>query len=204
MLKRQRDEAERRAAREERRKAKAAAEAAAAAAPPRPPPVADTPVAFLFPGQGSQAVGMLKVGQGCRISQGRWPPIAFVPFARCTLTLVHPSHAHWQESADLPAVKKMLEQAQKVGGWMGAGRAIVCVCLCLAAPERGARPAPCPLCACRPLGPHAHPPACTGSCIGLRSQVLGYDLLKLCNEGPKEDLDNTVYSQVGGCGWGRA
>lgn len=64
VLKRQRDEKERRAAREERRKAKAAAEAAAAAAPPRPPPVAQTPVAFLFPGQGSQAVGMLKVGVG--------------------------------------------------------------------------------------------------------------------------------------------
>lgn len=26
-------------------------------------------------------------------------------------------------------------------------------------------------------------------------QVLGYDLMKLCNEGPKEDLDNTIYSQ---------
>ena len=26
-------------------------------------------------------------------------------------------------------------------------------------------------------------------------QVLGYDLLKLCNEGPKEDLDNTIFSQ---------
>lgn len=47
---------------------------------------------------------------------------------------------HQQESADLPAVKKMLETAK---------------------------------------------------------QVLGYDLLELCNEGPKEKLDNTVYSQVG-------
>ena len=28
-------------------------------------------------------------------------------------------------------------------------------------------------------------------------QVLGYDLLELCNEGPKDKLDNTVYSQVG-------
>lgn len=28
-------------------------------------------------------------------------------------------------------------------------------------------------------------------------EVLGYDLLELCNEGPKEKLDNTVYSQVG-------
>lgn len=46
-----------------------------------------------------------------------------------------------QESADLPAVKKMLETAK---------------------------------------------------------QVLGYDLLELCNEGPKDKLDNTVYSQVSG------
>lgn len=62
-----------------------------------------TPISFLFPGQGSQAVGMLK------------------------------------ESKDLPAVKKMLETAKK---------------------------------------------------------VLGYDLLQLCLEGPKEKLDDTVYSQV--------
>ena len=38
----------------------AAASASAAAATPKAP-VPDTPVAFLFPGQGSQAVGMLKV-----------------------------------------------------------------------------------------------------------------------------------------------
>lgn len=62
VLKRQRDEAERKRTREERRKAKAAAEAAAASAPPKPVAPAG-PVAFLFPGQGSQAVGMLKVGR---------------------------------------------------------------------------------------------------------------------------------------------
>jgi [acyl-carrier-protein] S-malonyltransferase len=27
-------------------------------------------------------------------------------------------------------------------------------------------------------------------------RVLGYDLLALCNEGPKDKLDDTVYSQV--------
>ena len=56
--------AERKAARAERRKAKEAAEAAEAAAPTAPakPRVPATPIAFLFPGQGSQAVGMLKVG----------------------------------------------------------------------------------------------------------------------------------------------
>ena len=52
-----------------------------------------------------------------------------------------------QESAELPAVKKMLEVAQR---------------------------------------------------------VLGYDLLQLCLEGPKEKLDDTVYSQVGGWAGGRA
>ena len=26
--------------------------------------------------------------------------------------------------------------------------------------------------------------------------ILGYDLLEVCQEGPKEKLDNTVYSQV--------
>lgn len=33
--------------------------------------------------------------------------------------------------------------------------------------------------------------------------ILGYDLLQLCVEGPKEKLDSTVYSQVGVmmCGW---
>ncbi|DBB12917.1 TPA: hypothetical protein ACH3X3_005670 [Trebouxia sp. C0006] len=61
-----------------------------------------TPIAFVFPGQGSQAVGML------------------------------------QASKELPAVKKMLQQAEA---------------------------------------------------------VLGYDLLQLCLEGPKEKLDDTVYSQ---------
>ncbi|DBA92937.1 hypothetical protein WJX79_007987 [Trebouxia sp. C0005] len=61
-----------------------------------------TPIAFVFPGQGSQAVGML------------------------------------QASKELPAVKQMLKQAEV---------------------------------------------------------VLGYDLLQLCLEGPKEKLDDTVYSQ---------
>lgn len=28
-------------------------------------------------------------------------------------------------------------------------------------------------------------------------QILGYDLLKLCTEGPKEKLDDTTYAQVG-------
>eukprot|EP00793_Prasinoderma_coloniale_P004705 PRCOL_00000466-RA len=71
------------------------AEAAAAAAP-------QTPVAFLFPGQGSQAVGMCK------------------------------------DVADIPAVKEMFEKASK---------------------------------------------------------VLGYDLLDVCLNGPKEKIDNTVHSQ---------
>ncbi|KAI7846366.1 hypothetical protein COHA_000078 [Chlorella ohadii] len=102
VMKRQKDAAQQKAAKAERRKARAEAEAAAAAAPAKPKAAPSGPIAFLFPGQGSQAVGMLK------------------------------------ESADLPAVKKMLETAK---------------------------------------------------------QVLGYDLLELCNEGPKEKLDNTVYSQ---------
>ena len=59
-----RDEAERKRGKEERRKAKAAADAAAAAAPAKPAAVPATPIAFLFPGQGSQAVGMLKVRVG--------------------------------------------------------------------------------------------------------------------------------------------
>ena len=100
-LKRVRDEKELKAAKTERRKAKAAAAAAGVVLPVKKA-VPQGPIAFLFPGQGSQAVGMLK------------------------------------ESKDLPAVKKMLETAKK---------------------------------------------------------VLGYDLLKLCLEGPKEDLDNTIYSQ---------
>lgn len=31
---------------------------------------------------------------------------------------------------------------------------------------------------------------------GVASEILGYDLLKLCLEGPKEDLDRTVYCQT--------
>ena len=27
-------------------------------------------------------------------------------------------------------------------------------------------------------------------------QILGYDILKLCTEGPKEKLDDTTYAQV--------
>jgi len=117
--KRVKDEEERKVAKAERRKAKAEALAAgvvlqssAAAAGQADASgassggvagaVKDTPIAFLFPGQGSQAVGMLK------------------------------------ESADLPAVKDMLNKAK---------------------------------------------------------EILGYDLLQLCNEGPKEKLDDTTYSQ---------
>ncbi len=74
-IKRAKDEVERKKVKEERRKEKAlqaagdaakpaaqsAPEAAAVAAPAKAQ-MTDTPVAFLFPGQGSQAVGMLKVG----------------------------------------------------------------------------------------------------------------------------------------------
>lgn len=59
-LKRSRDAAERKKEKQEKKKARAAAEAEAAEAPARPS-VPATPIAFLFPGQGSQAVGMLKV-----------------------------------------------------------------------------------------------------------------------------------------------
>ncbi len=70
MAKRKRDEEERKRYKEERRKAKLAEIAAKAgpaagagtAAAPARPAVPATPIAFLFPGQGSQAVGMLKVG----------------------------------------------------------------------------------------------------------------------------------------------
>lgn len=100
-LKRAKDTAERKTAKEERRKAKAAALAAGVVMPSKPV-AKNTPVAFLFPGQGSQAVGMLK------------------------------------ESAHLPAVQDMLNKAKT---------------------------------------------------------ILGYDLLQLCNEGPKEKLDDTTFSQ---------
>jgi [acyl-carrier-protein] S-malonyltransferase len=102
--KRARDEAARRAARAARRAAKAAGPAAPApaAAAVAKAPAPQGPVAFLFPGQGSQAVGMLK------------------------------------ESAHLPAVQAMLATAHK---------------------------------------------------------VLGYDLGKLCAEGPKDKLDDTVFAQ---------
>lgn len=107
-LKRARDVAARKAAKEEHRKAKAAALAAGTLlTAKKKAPVPSGPIAFLFPGQGSQAVGMLN------------------------------------QSKDIPAVKEMLATAE---------------------------------------------------------QVLGYDLLALCTEGPKEKLDDTVYSQVSeGC-----
>ena len=72
-LKRQRDAAELKKGKEQRRAARVAADAAAAAGPATPaakPAAPATPIAFLFPGQGSQAVGMLKVrkarGEGRR------------------------------------------------------------------------------------------------------------------------------------------
>ena len=75
--KRTREAAEKKAAKERRRKARA--EAIASGGPlPVKKSVPQGPVAFLFPGQGSQAVGMLN------------------------------------ETKDLPAVKKMLETANKV------------------------------------------------------------------------------------------
>lgn len=101
-LKRVREAAEMKAAKEARRAAKKAAAAAGVTLHPVKKAVPQGPIAFLFPGQGSQAVGMLK------------------------------------DSKDLPAVKRMLETAKK---------------------------------------------------------ILGYDLLELCLNGPKEDLDNTIYSQ---------
>jgi len=100
-LKRAKDEAERRAAKDARRRAKAAAAAAGITLPVRRA-APQGPIAFLFPGQGSQAVGMLK------------------------------------ECKDIPAVKKMLDSA---------------------------------------------------------TAILGYDLLKLCLEGPKDSLDDTIHSQ---------
>lgn len=103
-LKRQRDAAARKAAKEEHRKAKAAALAAGTLlTTKKKAPAPSGPIAFMFPGQGSQAVGMLN------------------------------------QSKDIPAVKEMLAKAE---------------------------------------------------------EVLGYDLLALCTEGPKEKLDDTVYSQV--------
>ena len=113
-LKRAREEQDRKAAKEERRKAKLAAKssktssysssssATTTAAIPTKKKVVEGPITFLFPGQGSQAVGMLK------------------------------------DTKDLPAVKKMLATAKT---------------------------------------------------------ILGYDLLSLCLEGPKEKLDDTINSQ---------
>lgn len=37
--------------------------------------------------------------------------------------------------------------------------------------------------------------ACAKSLFGRAAEILGYDLSKLCFEGPKEQLDSTVYSQ---------
>lgn len=75
--KREKDAMERKAAKERRKKARAEAIASGGALPIRKS-APKGPVAFLFPGQGSQAVGMLN------------------------------------ETKDLPAVKKMLETANKV------------------------------------------------------------------------------------------
>uniref|UniRef100_A0A1D2A501 Malonyl-CoA:ACP transacylase (MAT) domain-containing protein n=1 Tax=Auxenochlorella protothecoides TaxID=3075 RepID=A0A1D2A501_AUXPR len=101
-VKRERDAAARKAAKAEHRRAKAAALAAGGLPATKKAPAPAGPIAFLFPGQGSQAVGMLN------------------------------------QSKDIPAVKAMLERAER---------------------------------------------------------VLGYDLLALCTEGPKEKLDDTIYSQ---------
>ncbi len=66
-IKRAKDEVERKKRKAEKRKTQAVIEAgpetmvAASPAPAAVAQVAATPVAFLFPGQGSQAVGMLKV-----------------------------------------------------------------------------------------------------------------------------------------------
>lgn len=104
--KRARDAAERKAAKAARREARAKglsfATAPTEASVSRSKPTPTGPIAFLFPGQGSQAVGMLK------------------------------------ESSHLPAVARMLEVAK---------------------------------------------------------DILGYDLLALCNQGPKESLDDTIHSQ---------
>ncbi|XRB03005.1 S-malonyltransferase [Pycnococcus provasolii] len=65
VVKREKEEAEKQAEKEARRARRAAAAAAAASEPASALPAAtpQTPYAFLFPGQGSQAVGMLKAAK---------------------------------------------------------------------------------------------------------------------------------------------
>lgn len=60
-LRRKRDGEERKAAKEERRRAKAEALASGVPLAAKPKAAPATPIAFLFPGQGSQALGMLNV-----------------------------------------------------------------------------------------------------------------------------------------------
>lgn len=92
-MKRERDAKERKEAKAEHRRAKAAALAAGTLNVERKKPAPEGPVAFLFPGQGSQAVGMLNVrwrltkgggglgeavqmprelGRGCANTAGTW------------------------------------------------------------------------------------------------------------------------------------
>ena len=94
-------------------------------------------MAFLFPGQGSQAVGMLQVGamhQACFCQAAR----ALACSSGAALTCSLADLLLLQGCKDIPAVKAMLATAQG---------------------------------------------------------VLGYDLLKVCLEGPKELLDDTAVSQ---------
>lgn len=146
-VRRAKDLAERKKAKEERRKARTAAaeagagaSAASSSAAAAKPPVPATPIAFLFPGQGSQAVGMLKVrkagaetGAGHVLLYesllpklashrvpGRLHTVLFAQLAlnlQTTLMMGPPPLATLQESAELPAVKKMLETAKKVLGY---------------------------------------------------------------------------------------
>lgn len=169
-IRRAQETKERKAAKAERRRRKAAAAAGIgsiqelpastgsdkaadpAAVQQRAP---QTPVAFLFPGQGSQAVGMLKVSRQAQMQHSNAPFAVswqghLQPLIRCLHRewMIRCHHREWatkcrmsslasgalQATKDLPAVAEMLRKAQ---------------------------------------------------------EVLGYDLLKLCLEGPKEQLDET-------------
>jgi hypothetical protein len=160
----------------------------------KPTKVPDTPVCFLFPGQGSQALGMLNV----RVT----PHVLLLFSMQCGQISLQQRHSRVRcedqsVHVAMPATHRFLK----------VGRTTHSICLPhgLTGPMMCTRmtlPRTLSLAkrSVKVVSP-AHSQAtkdipAVKAMLREAQQALGYDLLQLCTDGPKEKLDDTAYAQV--------